>query len=176
VTGWGVGGPVRSLVTRAQVLRLGSVTIERPVTELSLQRSGAYTDPYVAGNVGAGLLKRFNLVFDYGRQQIVFEANGVPAALEGFDRTGMWLNLADQAFEVADVTAGGPAAAAGIKAGDRILAVDGVKADRLSLAAVRDRGRTEPPGTSWRLTLATGQTAREVTLVLQDQIPDEARP
>jgi len=41
VTGWGVGGGARSLVTRAKTLRLGGVTVAAPVTELSLQKTTA---------------------------------------------------------------------------------------------------------------------------------------
>ena len=56
-----MGGAARSLVTRAKVLRLGKVEVQAPVTELSLQKKGAFVSPYVAGNVGAGVLKRFNI-------------------------------------------------------------------------------------------------------------------
>ena len=136
VTGWGVGGGARSLVTRAKTLRLGGVTVAAPVTELSLQKNGAFTDPYVAGNVGAGVLKRFNLTFDYGRQEIVFEPNANYAKPDVFDRTGLWLNLAAAGFEVMDVIAGGPAAEAGLGVGDRIVAVDGKPAVALSLPAL----------------------------------------
>lgn len=75
VTGWGVGGAARSLVTRAKVLRLGKVEVYNPVTEISLQKKGALVSPYVAGNIGAGVLKRFNITFDYPHQQLIFEPN-----------------------------------------------------------------------------------------------------
>jgi hypothetical protein len=51
-------------MTRARELRLGDVVVTRPVTEISQQQKGALTDPYVAGNVGAGVLKRFNLILE----------------------------------------------------------------------------------------------------------------
>lgn len=89
VTGWGVGGPSRSLVIRAKTLRLGSVTVANLVAEISLQKKGAFTDPYVAGNVGAGVLKRFNIIFDYGRQQLVFERNANDGTPDDFDRAGL---------------------------------------------------------------------------------------
>jgi C-terminal processing protease CtpA/Prc len=40
-------------------------------------------------------------------------------------------------FEVFDVVAGGPAAKAGIKAGDHILAVDGESLESLDLPSLR---------------------------------------
>ncbi|MFH1177648.1 MAG: PDZ domain-containing protein, partial [Acidobacteriota bacterium] len=170
VTGWGVGGAARGLLTRAKVLKLGSVAIDGPVIELSLQTKGAFTDPYVAGNVGAGVLKRFNLTFDYSRQQLIFERNGNDRLRDGYDRAGMWLNLADGAFEVKDVIASGPAAVAGLKVGDRILAIDGRTPEQLPLPEARLRLRAQPAGTEVRLTVAASDGAKEVVLVLKNLV------
>jgi len=82
----------------------------------------------------------------------------------------MWLNLADGAFEVIDVVAGGPAAAAGLKVGDSILAVDGRTPEKLSLPEARLRSHTQPPGTEVRLRVASGDVAKEVVLVLKDLV------
>jgi C-terminal processing protease CtpA/Prc len=170
VTGWGVGGASRSAVTRAQTLKLGDVAVRAPVTELTLQQKGSLSDPYVAGNVGAGVLKRFNIVFDYARQQLIFTRNANDAQPDSFDRAGMWLNLAEGGFEVMDVYAGSPAAEAGIKVGDRIVAVDSQPAANLTLPALRLRLRTDAPGTLVRITLRSGAAEREVTLTLRDLV------
>ncbi|MBI3662207.1 MAG: aspartyl protease family protein [Acidobacteria bacterium] len=170
VTGWGVGGAARGLVTRAKVLKLGSVSVENPVTELSLQKKGAFTDPYAAGNVGAGVLKRFNIVFDYGKQQMIFERNANATKPDTFDRAGMWMNLADGVFEVIDVIAGGPAAEAGIKPGDRILSINGKTPAQLSLPAARVKLKSDPPGTKVRVKVKTGEQTREATIVLRDLV------
>jgi len=170
VTGWGVGGAARGLVTRAKLLKLGNVEVGRPVMELSLQTKGAFIDPYVAGNVGAGVLKRFNITFDYAHQQLVFERNGNDRLPDTYDRAGMWLNLADGAFEVKDVVAGGPAAAAGLKVGDRILAIDGETPAQLTLPEARLKLRNRPTGTEVRLLIATGGVTKEIVLVLKDLV------
>ncbi len=106
--------------------------------------------------MGAGVLKRFNIIFDYGRQQLIFTKNANDAQPDSFDRAGMWLNLAEGGFEVMDVYAGSPAAEAGIKVGDRIVAVDSQPAANLTLPALRLRLRTDAPGTRVRLTLRSG--------------------
>jgi len=170
VTGWGVGGAARGLVTRAKVLRLGKVEVHSPVTELSLQKKGAFINPYVAGNVGAGVLKRFNITFDYAHQQLIFEPNANYDKPDVFDRSGMWLNVSGSTFEVMDVIAGGPAAAAGLKVGDKILAIDGHPAAKLSLPAVRQQFKTEPPGTKVRLGIQSGAQTRDTDLVLKDLV------
>jgi len=171
VTGWGVGGASRSAVSRAQTLTLGDVTVQAPVTELTLQQKGSFTDPYVAGNVGAGVLKRFNVVFDYGRQRLIFAKNANDAKPDSFDRAGIWMNVAEGGFEVMDVYAGSPAAEAGLKVGDRIVAVDSQPAAKVTLSALRLRLRTEAPGTRVRLTLRSGTAPeRDVTLTLRDLV------
>jgi PDZ domain/Aspartyl protease len=172
VSGWGAGGAARSEFARAQVLRLGGVEFDRPVVELSLQKKGAFADQYVAGNVGAGLLRLYNVTFDYSRQQIIFERNahtGQPAA---FDRLGAWLNLAASggALDVVDVYAGSPAADAGLRQGDRVVAVDGTPAGDLRLPALRERLRTDTPGTRVRLTVERGGQRTEVIAVLRDLV------
>ena len=171
VTGWGVGGPARGLVTRAKVLRLGTLEVNAPVVDLSQQKKGALTDPYVAGNVGAGVLKRFNITFDYGRQRLIFEPNANYARSDTYDRAGMWINTCAEGFEVVDVVAGGPAEAAGLKVGDRIAAIDGAPAEKLLLPAVRERLRSEPVGTAVKLAVRSDGQPRDVTLVLRDLVP-----
>lgn len=168
VTGWGVGGAARSLVTRARVLTLGKVEIPSPVTELTLQKKGAFSSAYVAGNVGAGVLKRFNVTFDYQHQQIIFERNANYDKPDVFDRSGMWLNMAGDGFEVMDVVAGGPAAQAGLKVGDKIVAIDGLASSQISLPALRVRFKTDAPGTQVRLTVQSGGDKHETDLVLRD--------
>lgn len=176
VTGWGVGGPARGLVTRASSLRLGTVEVARPVVDLTLQKKGSLTDPYVAGNVGGGVLKRFNVTFDYGRQRMIFEANANNARPDAYDRAGMWINRGADGFDVVDVVAGGPAGVAGLEVGDRITAVDGTSADRLSLPAVRERLRTEAVGTKIGLTVHGDGRPRNLTIVLRDLVPETPGP
>ena len=183
VAGWGVGGPARAQIARAGTLRLGGLEVSRPPIELTLQTKGAFSDKYVAGNVGGALLSRFNVTFDYGRQQVIFERFDRNGAAGGgsdlpipFDRAGAWLNLADEAppalpaFEVIDVYAGGPAAEAGLRPGDRILEVDGKPPAELSLPALRERLRNDPPGTRVRFTVLRAGTRDEVVVVLRDLV------
>jgi hypothetical protein len=170
VTGWGVGGAARSAVTRATVLKLGGVSIDKPVTELTLQTKGAFTDQYVAGNVGAGVLKRFNLVFDYGNQVIYFEPNANNAKPDVFDRSGLWINAKEGGYEILDVIAGSPAAAAGLKVGDRIRRVDGQPASALPLPELRTRFKTDAPGTKIRIEYERGGEPHDTTLVLKEMV------
>jgi S1-C subfamily serine protease len=82
----------------------------------------------------------------------------------------MWINLAPTGFVIASITTGGPAATAGLKAGDIIRSVDGAASGQIRLWDLRKRLRDDPPGTTIRLTVASDQGDRNVTLQLRDLI------
>jgi len=170
LSGWGVGGGVRSQLTRAKLLKLGTVEVPLPVTDMALSQKGAFANRYLAGNVGGGVLRRFDVTFDYGKQRLILQPNASFAKPDSYDRAGMWLNREGEGFVVKDVVAGGPAAEAGLKVGDTILAVDGQKAADLLLPEVRARLKESPAGTKVRLSVGSGGETREVTVVLRDLV------
>lgn len=169
LAGWGVGGGGRGLVTRAGLLELGDVRVPAPISSIALQQRGALADPYLAGNVGGGVLRRFTVTFDYGRQKIYFEPNAAYAQEDVWDRSGLWLNRAEAGYRVEDVVADSPAAAAGLKVGDLVLAVNGRKATELPLAEAREILKGAP-GTRVRLQVKSGEAEREVAVVLKEMM------
>lgn len=169
LAGWGVGGGGRGLVTRAGLLELGGVRVPAPVASIALQQRGASADTYLAGNVGGGVLRRFTVTFDYGRQKIYFEPNASYNQEDIWDRSGLWLNRADEGYRVEDVVADSPAAAAGLKVGDLVLTVNGRKATELPLAEAREILKSAP-GTRVRLQVKSGETVREVEVVLKELV------
>jgi hypothetical protein len=171
VDGWGVGGPSIGYVTRGKTMTLGPIEIDGVVTSLSTQGKGAFSGTDYQGNVGGGILKRFVVTFDYDHQMMYLKPLPGPVADTGtFDRAGMWFNQAAQGFEIVDVTQGAPAAEAGLKNGDVIVAVDGVSTDKIHLYDLRQRLRDEPPGTVVRFTIKDGAAVKDVKLTLRDLI------
>lgn len=169
VTGWGVGGPARSWIVRGKRFSLGGVSVDAPVVELSQAKAGSFVDAYQAGNVGAGVLKKFNIVWDYPRHQIFFEKNKHHAERDVFDRAGFWINLGDGAFDVVDVIAGAPADQAGLKPGDRIVTVNGKKAGEITLPDVRLLKKA-PPGTNLILEILRNGQRQTINILLKDFI------
>jgi S1-C subfamily serine protease len=109
--------------------------------------------------------------FDYSRQRMYLRPIVPPPADAGrFDRSGMWLNAADEGLVVAHVSPGGPAEAAGIAVGDRLLTLDGraVRADELS--ATRALLRTRADGERLTLGMRRGSEPRSVVLVLRERL------
>jgi len=148
VTGWGIGGPTRSIVMRGAPLVIGPFTIDRPVAELSTDTAGSQNDAALAGNIGAGILKRFVVTLDYGHQLIYLKPiKGGIADLDTFDRAGMWLNTDPDGFKIIDVMPNTPADDAGLKVGDIVTAVNGRLAGEIHLYDLRRELRNQAPGT-----------------------------
>lgn len=167
MSGWGVGGPVRSRRAHGGTLELGGVEVPGVALDLFTGERGAFAAKNLAGNIGAGVLSRFTVTFDYARQQMYLEKNRLFDRPDAHDRSGLWINRAGDAFQVEDVVPGSPAAQAGIRAGDRITAVDGTPAAGLSLADTRARWRSAAPGTRVSLRVEGAQGSRDVALVLR---------
>jgi predicted aspartyl protease len=171
ITGWGIGGPVRSQVVRIGSLKLGAVEVHNLIARLSLQKSGGLTNANRAALVGPDVLRQFTTTFDYSRRQLIFEKNGNYGKPDSYDRVGMWFGQEGDHFEVIDVIAGSPASEAGIKVGDRILAIDGQSAAALDLPGVRLKFKNDPPKKRVRLTMQRdGGERREIVLTLRDLV------
>lgn len=166
----GVGGTYMAHLAHARSLALGGQTLTGVVAMLTRADAGATGNPSEAGNIGQDVLSRFNVHFDYRRQQMVLMPRAQPVqrhyATAGF-RAGKQAGQPDR-FQVAWVLPGGPAAQAGLKAGDAIVAVDGTPAAKLGLGTLRDLVGNRAEGTRVELKLADGRT---LALTLRDIAP-----
>jgi hypothetical protein len=171
VTGWGIGGPSRSLALRGSTLQIGPYTINGPVVEVSTDKGGAFADASQSGNIGAGILKRYVVTLDYEHMTLYLKpATTAAADLDTFDRAGMWFNQSADGYAVVDVTKGSPAETAGLKTGDSIVAVDGKPATGIPVYEMRQRLRDEAPGTSVTFMVKSGGATKDVRVTLRDLI------
>ena len=170
VTGWGMGGPVRSLLARAGELRIGNVVVRDLVVRLSTQKQGLTTSSAMAGLIGPDVLSQFDVTFDYSRSRIIFEKNSQYGRRDSYDRAGIWMGQEGEHFVVIDVIAGGPAAAAGVRQGDTILAIDGADTAKLVLPDVREKIRREPVGKEMTLLLDSAGKRHSVVFKLRDLV------
>jgi hypothetical protein len=168
VTGWGIGGPTRATVMRGAPFRIGTLTVEHPIAELSTDTAGSNSDAALAGNIGAGILKRFVVTLDYGHQTLYLKPiKGTIDDLDTFDRAGLWLNTDPSGFKVIDVMQGSPASEAGLKVGDIVTAIDGKPASAVPLYDLRRRLRNDPPGS---VIVVSVKGRADVRLTLRDLI------
>jgi membrane-associated protease RseP (regulator of RpoE activity) len=171
VIGWGFGGASRAYVTRASDVTIGPVRIGNVITDMSGETRGGFSSGNHQGNIGGGLLKRFIVTFDYAHRTMYLRVPRAPASDTGvFDKSGMWINESTRGFAIVDVTPGGPAAAAGLEAGDIIIAVDGRPVTDLKLYALRQQLRDAAPGTKVAFRIVKGTTRKDVNVTLRGLI------
>jgi len=171
ITGYGVGGPARSYVVRIPSVAIGSITIEDVVVDLSEAHSGAFSDPNFDANVGSALLKRFVVTFDYDRQLMYLKPiEPIPPDVGTFDLSGLWINAHGDGYEIMDVAPGSAGSQAGLAVGDLITLVDGRPVTDARLSDMRQRLRSDRPGTQVQLTVRRASQVLNVTLTLRDQV------
>ena len=148
------------------------MTVNKPVVELSTDTKGGFAEASLAGNIGAGILKRYVVTLDYEHRVMYLKpVTETVRDLDTFDRSGMWINLADDGgFAVVDVTPNAPAAEAGLRAGDEIVAVGGEATSSLKLYDVRRMLRNMPAGSMVKLTVKRDGGTSDVTVTLRDLI------
>ncbi len=171
VTGWGLGGPARARPARLGTLQLGDLKIEGIAGALFTGDKGSFASRDQAGNLGAGVLRRFTVTFDYAQRKMYLAPNGEFGKPDYFDRSGLWLFADGDSLRVVDVARDSAADHAGLEVDDRINAIDGAAASSKSLAAWRQEMREQPVGTKLEIQLQRDGANREITLSLADRIP-----
>jgi len=67
----GVGGDTGTRTGRVPKLRLGTLVVEKPLTNFFLE--GSPVDAGYAGHIGMDVFRRFKVIYDYARQRIILE-------------------------------------------------------------------------------------------------------
>ena len=129
------------LLGRLKGFQIGPYALETPVAVFSQSNSGATANKKIAGAIGSDFLRRFTVIFDFPHQRVILEPNlqfnhSIDQDMSGLSLIAKGPNL--KTFEVVQVQPGTPAADAGIRQGDVIVAVDDEAAADLTLAAIRD--------------------------------------
>ena len=71
-----VGGELSTRVGRLPAVRLGTFEISMPLTQFSRTSSGILATRGLAGIIGAQMLRRFTVIFDYTHREMILEPNG----------------------------------------------------------------------------------------------------
>jgi carboxyl-terminal processing protease len=132
---------------------------------LPLRRAGAERV------IASGFEEVFNHLDPYSRYVTPAEARAARERRVGQSGLGLRVAVQGESLAVVAVTPGGPAALAGVRAGDRLVAVDGrpLGPRDPGLAASLLEG---PEGSGVTLTLARGGRRREVTLTRELVVPE----
>ena len=74
LTGVGVGGPIPGKIATIAKVELGEITIQNVVARLPTTKTGLFATSDLSASVGVGLLRGFNLEFDYQNGLLGLEA------------------------------------------------------------------------------------------------------
>jgi hypothetical protein len=152
----GVGGETSQSIGRIQSLTLGDFLLADIVTGFSEDQGGAMADRETAGIIGGGILRRFNLTFDYSKSTVYVAPNAHFEESFEYDKSGMWIATVapgQTQFEVRKIIDESPASKAGLKQHDIIVTIDGRPTSEFTLEEVRRMFREDK---------------RECTLGIQD--------
>jgi len=127
--GFGVQGEVLGYVGRIAGLHIGPYVLRDVVTSFSESEPLAKIEGG-RGNIGMGVIKRFNIIFDRAHGQIVVEPNSRFGEPFEFNMSGLQLSrTANRRYRVARIVPGSPGEDAGFLADDVVVEINGLAAD-----------------------------------------------
>ena len=155
-------------VGRVPRIQVGRFTFNNPVAIFFQTKQGILASPEFDGVIGAETLRRFKVIFDYSRQQLILDPNRYYLEPEEYDMSGVLL-IAEGAdfktFKVRQIIENSPATAAGLREGDVISAVDGKPASNLTLEQVRTMFKRK--GRRYQLNIRRGEQEFQATVKLK---------
>ncbi len=163
----GVGGWGKGFMAKMKSLTIGSFTVREPITLLVTSGEGIVGSEELAGNIGVEILKRFNLTFDYSRGKLGLEPNQAFGSPPQYNRSGMGVTIKEGKLVVREILKGSPAEAKGVKVGDQIMEVNGLKATPSSLQGITEIFQGQA-GTKVNLELVRDGKPIKVKLILKD--------
>ncbi len=156
----GEGGVFTTHMAYIHSLQIGGLMVPgKQLGMLTPPGAGSTSNPSEAGNLGLPVWRAFRFALDYRTEQLYLTPRPhytprQPTASGGFSA----LKFQPKAFTVIQVAPGGPAAKAGLKKGDQIVAVDGTKAENLASLYIMSHIAKSKPGTHLKLTCSDGRT------------------
>ncbi len=146
-------------------IQLGRFTILNPVAIFFQDKQGVMASPEFDGVLGNEVLRRFKVIFDYSREQMILEPNRYFSEAYEHDMTGMLLVAEGTGFRVKQVMEDSPATAARLHEGDVISAINGKPASALTLEQLRLMFMRE--GRSYGLTVKRSEQRIQTTIKLR---------
>lgn len=119
----GIGGKAEMGVTILKKFRIGQYNFRNMPVYIFSDAYNVTSYPFLSGLIGNDLLRRFNMIINYGKSEIHLNPNN--SYKEPFDYTYTGFNMYQDegAVYITDVMPGSPAAKAGLQEGDIIVAL-----------------------------------------------------
>ena len=163
-----VDAGAKILLGRLKAIQIGGYVIEDPVAAFSQSNPGSGQSKNIAGTIGAGFLKRFQVIFDSPHQRIILEPNLQFNKFAEEDMSGLSIVAKGpglRTFEIVRVQPGTPGASAGIHEGDVIAGIDEEPAADMTLTSIRDLFRQV--GHKYKLLIERNGKTQEVVIQMK---------
>jgi hypothetical protein len=168
ITGKGIGGYLEGDLALVKELTLGGFTMTKVLTDLSRQTGGGFFSETHAGNIGADILSRFTVTFDYPHKKLYLQKNSEYTRSYDVPRAGMVVDVVNGNIIVVSLSPLSPASEAGIEKGDRVLGLNGVPTKHLRVQEVNGMLHA-PAGTRLQIAVQSNKKgSREVNFTLRD--------
>ncbi|HEX5138183.1 MAG TPA: aspartyl protease family protein [Planctomycetota bacterium] len=116
----------------ADPIRVGRYVVEEPLVSFASGETGV---------MGTRVLQNFALTFDFAGSRVAFEREGAePIRIPSLRGIGAGLEGESGSWKVLYVLEGGPAERAGLRAGDRVVAINGQSPDLFGPEAMKAAG------------------------------------
>lgn len=167
----GIGtNKVRMYSALCYTLSIGSVVFNNPPAHLADMETGTFAEKDVVGNVGGLIWERFICYFDFTSNYVILEPNVNISKPFYANKHGFSIKQNDAGYVVNAVTSFSPAAEQNIRAGDRLIAINGVPAVHYTLDEILLLLR-KPAGTQFIFDIVTeDKQERRVELALREYI------
>ena len=120
----GLGGRTSMRITTVTEVKLGPYRFRRVPTYLFKDEYNVINYPYLGGLIGNDLLRRFNVTFNYVKQEVHILPNSHYRDDFDYAYHGLSIYFIDNQIVVDDVVTGSPAEKAGFKKDDVIIALN----------------------------------------------------
>ncbi len=149
--GRGIGGAIMGRVGRVHSLMMGDYLVKEPIA--SFPDPNSYMDSLKIGKtarngtIGGEILSRFNIAFDFSREQIFLKKNSSFKKKFYYNLSGLIVKAIGSnlnTFQIVEVRDLSTAEKADIREGDLILSVNGIAANTMDLNQLLGMLSTKP--------------------------------
>lgn len=161
----GLGNETKNLMAYIEGFSFGGLSFQNVSTNYPQAEEGAGGSSDVAGLIGNEILRRFNVILDYSRREMVLEPNARFSDPFQENVSGIELEIkgaARDVFTVADVTEQSAAEKAGVRIGDVLVAIDFQPASAFSINQIEQL--LQQQGREYLLTFKRGKELFKATI------------
>lgn len=147
--GRGLSGEIYGAMGRVSCLEFDKFTLMEVISSFPEDSSmyALFSERGQNGNIGGEILKRFKVIFDYAHEKLYLDKNSTFKKPFTYNMSGISLMAIGPAlniFIISNIIEPSPASKAGLKEGDILLSINGVRSKDLSLSSFSELVHKRP--------------------------------